>query len=76
MAETTPSHSVPRGPFEAVPPGPHLSLETRRVLLARALTGIELGAWDERALNWLAEADTPIVRSIVGMIERARQASA
>lgn len=75
MAETTPSHIVPRGPFEAVPPGPHLILETRRVLLARAISGIKLGAWDQRTLNWLAQADTPIVRSIADMIERARQAS-
>jgi hypothetical protein len=60
------------GPYER-PPGSHLDQEARRELLDRALRGVERGAYDERVVAWLAEQDAAVLRSVVGMVERARR---
>jgi hypothetical protein len=46
--------------------------DARRELLGRVLHGVELDADDERVVAWLADQDVALVRSIVGMVERAR----
>jgi hypothetical protein len=60
------------GPYDHPPSAP-LGEVARRKLLALALHGIELGAYDERVVAWLAGQDVAVVRSIVGMVERARR---
>jgi hypothetical protein len=41
-------------------------------ILAAALAGLELGAWDRRILHWLAGWDTSTVLTIASWITRAR----
>jgi hypothetical protein len=41
-------------------------------ILAGALAGLELGAWDRRILRWLADCDTCTVLTIASWITRAR----
>jgi hypothetical protein len=60
------------GPYER-PPNAHLDERTRRELLGEALRGVERGAYDERVVAWLAEQDPATLRSVVGMMERARR---
>ena len=55
------------------PPSAHLDQGARYKLLGRALRGVERGADDELVVAWLAEQDAVVVRSIVGMVERARR---
>lgn len=38
------------------------------------LAGIELGAYDQRIIDWLAGYDEPTIGAIVSLLHRARQA--
>jgi hypothetical protein len=60
------------GPYDH-PPSAHPDERARRELLGRAFRGVERGAYDELVVAWLAEQDVAAVRSIVGMVERARR---
>jgi hypothetical protein len=63
---------TPHGPYLKAPKG-FLDDAAERELLDRALAGVELGAWDQLVVTWLVTtADTPTVRAIIGMVERAR----
>ena len=42
--------------------------------LAKALEGIQLGAYDRRIVSWLACYEPAMVTVFCGLIERARQA--
>ena len=63
---------VPVGPVQEAPGGFVPVVEQRR-LLAGALAGVELGAWDERILDWLAGWDACTVLTVVSWIVRARE---
>jgi hypothetical protein len=41
-------------------------------ILADALSGIELGVWDRRILDWLAGWDSGTVLTVASWIARAR----
>lgn len=73
---TTPDpakNAVPRGPINEVPWG--LDLADCVDAMHEALTGIELGTYDERILAWIAEiCDTPTVATIASLLHRARAA--
>ncbi len=43
-------------------------------ILAAALAGIELGAWDRRIAEWLAGWDTATVLTVASWIARSRMA--
>jgi hypothetical protein len=62
---------VPVGPVEAAPGGFVSSAEQRRIL-AGVLSGVELGAWDERIVDWLAGWDACTVLTVASWIVRAR----
>jgi hypothetical protein len=62
---------VPRGPVEAPPPGFVPQAEQARIL-AGVLAGIELGAWDQRIVEWLAGWDTCTALTVASLIARAR----
>jgi hypothetical protein len=68
--------SVPRGPIQTAPRG-CLPATGRAQILAGALAGLELGAWDRRILHWLAGWDTSTALTIASWITRtqARPAS-
>ncbi len=66
---------VPRGPIQAAPRG-CLPATGRAQILAGALAGLELGAWDRRTLHWLAGWDTSTVLTITSWITRTRAATA
>jgi hypothetical protein len=59
------------GPYDH-PPSAYLDGDARRELLDQALAGVERGTWDERVITWLVNADTPTIRSVVGLVTRAR----
>ncbi len=64
---------VPAGPVEAAPGGFVPGAEQAEIL-AGVLTGIELGAWDRRILEWLAGWDASTVLTIASWIARSRAA--
>ena len=66
---------VPRRPIQAAPRG-HLPATGRAQILAGALAGLELGAWDRRTLHWLAGWDTSTALTIASWITRARATTA
>jgi hypothetical protein len=66
-----------RAPFVSFPGGryrPEHTPECRAALLA-ALGGVELGAYEERVLEWLAGGEVPVVAVIVSLLLRVRKAA-
>jgi hypothetical protein len=45
----------------------------KREAIAEALAGIELGAWDERIVSWLAGWDSATVVPVVSWLWRVRR---
>lgn len=62
---------VPAGPVQVAPGGCVPFAQQRRILV-EVLAGMELGAWDERMVDWLAGWDTCTVLTIASWIARAR----
>ena len=65
------SSRMPDGPVEVAPPGFVGTAEQERIL-AEVLAGVELGAWDQRMVRWLAGWDAATVLTIASWIVRAR----
>ncbi|MFD7645930.1 hypothetical protein ACFV4P_35455 [Kitasatospora sp. NPDC059795] len=67
---------LPTGPIETSPTG-FVPDETQAFLIREALTkaGVELGAYDEKMVAWLAGWDWCTVATIGSWITRAAQAS-
>ncbi|MCA1709608.1 MAG: hypothetical protein LC808_42545 [Actinobacteria bacterium] len=65
------SSRVPAGPVQVAPPGFVPAVEQERIL-AEVLAGVELGAWDQRMVSWLAGWDAATVLTIASWIVRAR----
>lgn len=65
------SSRVPNGPVEVAPPGFVPRVEQQRIL-DEVLAGVELGAWDQRMVGWLAGWDAATVLTIASWIVRAR----
>ncbi len=61
------------GPVEAPPRG-FVPRAERAEILAGALAGIELGAWDRRILEWMAGWDGSTVLTVASWLARARAA--
>jgi hypothetical protein len=61
-------------PFVSYPSGQyrHEPTEERQTALLTALHGIQLGAYDQRIVGWLAGWDVPIVAAVVSLRWRAR----
>ena len=66
---------MPARPIQTAPRG-HLPATGRAQILASALAGLELGAWDRRILHWLAGWDSSTVLTIASWITRARARTA
>jgi hypothetical protein len=64
---------VPAGPVE-VPPRGFAPEPEQAAMLAEALAGIELGAWDRRILKWMAGWDASTVLTVASWIARSRAA--
>ena len=64
---------VPAGPVE-VPPAGCVSGAVQAQILAGVLAGIELGAWDQRILSWLAGLDASTVLTVASWVARSRAA--
>jgi hypothetical protein len=64
---------VPAGPVE-VPPRGFVPGAEQADILAAALAGIELGAWDRQIAGWLAGWDASTVLTIASWIARSRAA--
>lgn len=62
---------VPDGPVEAAPAG-FVPAAEQAEILADVLSGIELGVWDRRILEWLAGWDSTTVLTVASWIARAR----
>ena len=63
---------VPDGPVEVAPPGFVPAAEQQRILV-EVLVGVELGAWDQRMVAWLAGWDAATVLTVASWIVRARE---
>ena len=66
---------VPAGLVEAPPQG-FVPQAEQAEILAGVLTGIELGAWDRRILEWMAGWDACTVLTVASWIARSRAAGA
>jgi hypothetical protein len=64
--------AIPTGPIDAAPRG--VNIGDWPTALHAPLAGIELGAYDERILAWIAGWDTPTVATIASLLLRARAA--
>lgn len=73
MARRPGAGRVPAGPVE-VPPAGCVSGAVQAQILAGVLAGIELGAWDQRILSWLAGLDASTVLTVASWIARSRTA--
>jgi hypothetical protein len=67
------SAQVPAGPVQVAPVA-FVPAEEQRRILAGVLEGVELGAWDQRVLGWLAGWDASSVLTVASWIVRARSA--
>jgi hypothetical protein len=65
---------LPAGPVQVPPPGFILKAQQAQILAA-ALTGIELGAWDQRILDWMSNWDASTVLTVASWITRTRDTS-
>jgi hypothetical protein len=65
--------SVPGGPVQTPPHGFMPQAEQAQIL-ADVLAGIELGAWDQQIVQWLAGWDACTVLTVASLIARARAA--
>jgi hypothetical protein len=65
-------------PFLSYPGGQYHYEDTqeRQAALRAALHGVQLGAYDERILRWLAGWEVPTVATVVSLLWRARHAAA
>jgi hypothetical protein len=65
-------------PFISYPSGQyrHENAEERRAALLAALHGVQLGAYDERIVQWLVRWDVPVVAAVVSLLWRARHNAA
>jgi len=79
------AHRSPWAPTTRAAPGParatrrfaSASVHTDRVAaLLEALDGVELGAYDRRTIEWLANWDTGVVGTLASLFYRARAADA
>jgi hypothetical protein len=62
------------GPYSKRPRGPALLPAERQPMLAQALDGVRLYAYDRHAIDWLCRwLDTPTFLSLLGILERTRQ---
>ena len=64
---------VPAGPVEVAPAG-FVPGAVQAEILAGVLAGVELGAWDQRILGWLAGLDASTVLTVASWIARSRAA--
>ncbi len=64
---------VPAGPVR-VPPRGFVPRAEQAETLAGVMAGIELGAWDQQILEWMAGWDTSTVLTVASWIVRARAA--
>jgi hypothetical protein len=71
---TTPHPYVPTGPVEAAPYLGYCPPEVRQEAFCAVLEGVELGAYDERMIAWLAGWDDPTCRTIASLMWRCRLA--
>jgi hypothetical protein len=60
------------GSLQVEPTGFMLAAQ-QRLLLVEALAGVELGAWDERIVCWLAGWETGTVVTVTSWLRRVRQ---
>lgn len=67
---------VPAGPLETDPIDYYRGRDLAELatLIDAALTGIELGAYDRRIVEWLKGWDSPTIVAIASLIQRARAA--
>jgi hypothetical protein len=63
-------------PFVSYPGGQYRqeTVDERRMALMEALAGVELGAYDKRVMDWLAQDEVSTVATVVSLILRARDA--
>lgn len=64
---------VPCGPVELAPAG-FVPAAVRAEILAEVLSGVELGGYDRRMLEWMAGWDAATVLTIASWVVRARAA--
>ena len=67
---------IPAGPVETAPCAGYCQPATRQAAFGAVLQGVEIGAYDERLIGWLAGLDDPTCRTIASLMWRCRLAGA
>ena len=64
------------GPYSRPPRSRALLPSERAPMVAQALRGVRLGAYDRRTVDWLCrQLDTPTFLALLGILQRTRQAA-
>ncbi|GAA3054139.1 hypothetical protein GCM10010464_18560 [Pseudonocardia yunnanensis] len=80
MSDLRPLHAEPvavRAPFDVCQPPiykPEAARADRIAAIREALAGVELGAYDERMIEWFAGWDVSTVGTLVSLLDRVRAA--
>ena len=70
----TPHAYILAGPVETAPTGPFQPANIRLEAFAAVLAGIDMGAYDDRIMAWLAGLDDTTCRTVASLLWRCRQA--
>lgn len=64
-------------PFISYPSGHYhpAGTQERHSALIKALQGVQLGAYDQRIVQWLASQDVPLVATVISLLYRIRKAA-
>jgi hypothetical protein len=75
-AVPAPAQPTTHGPYSTPPRSRAILPAERTQMLADALRGVRLGAFDRRSIQWLCRwVDTPNFLALLGILQRARQAT-
>lgn len=74
VVAVTSRYAQVEGPNELYPAGGYRPQAERLAAVEAALSGVELGAYDRRIIEWLIQWDDYTARLVVSLLVRARRA--
>ncbi len=75
IVAVTSAYAPTAGPNDVYPPGGYVPQAERLWYIEAALAGVELGCYDRRIIDWLAQWDDYTARLLVSLLVRVRRAA-